>query len=410
MHHPSNRLLKTCNLLKLRTPTWTTNIQPSSFLKTKALRFSTVKANFNQSSCLNFVRLHQFKYNQSRLFASLPDGNGEPPSTTEETSNKSQEYRFGDGRTVKEVTERIACIQLVLARWGLEAALRHGSPADRVQSAFNGINQASQLPEVKDIMTSKEKQLLLLPLGKWSQAEIQETEGLWEEFGVFQWSLGILKEMPAYFEVFHRSQLFKATGIAPGQPNTISDFITLSPAMCQPRDQDAIVEQLTQAEIWHWRSQAQSLLGLKDLESQVNEDEEVLDYANLPVGVRRMIEKLPQAIANTSSLAYSRGIILLTTEDDFGIPVEVTFQFQPNVPNHPDVIPYRKLPEPVIEQLTAIAESRYHALAYISGSLADFDDPISRLKEGQAGSVLGGMPHLWAPENDEGTGDGNKNH
>jgi len=235
---------------------------------------------------------------------------------------------------------------------------------------------------------------------------------------MFQWCLGIQPRVPAYFEVCHRSQLFVATGIAPGQPTTITDFITHALAQVQPRNQEEIIDQLTEAEIWNWRAQAQNLLALQNMGSQLfrdpntvsdepnhtqyDLDEEVLDYANLPAAIRRMIKNLPQAIAHTSSLAYSRGLLLLTIDNDFGVPGEIAFQFASNEPNQPEIVAYRNLPDSVLEQLATVAVSRYHALAYLTGTLPDYDDPISRVDGyGQPNSVLGSMPHLWSPENDK---------
>ncbi|KAJ9065265.1 hypothetical protein DSO57_1021444 [Entomophthora muscae] len=356
-------------------------VRPTRAMMARPMAYGLNNLNNIQASC--FMNRNSF-----RQYATSE--NGEVTSPTEGVSNNKGDHVFNDGkgRSAKDIIGRIACLQLILARWGIEAALQSGSPAQRIQASFNGINQTAKIEELQSLLTPKEKSMLLQPLGKWTHADLNDFEERWEEFGVFQWCLGIQNEVPSYFEEFHKSQLFMATGLVPGQPKSFLDFISHSPEKVSPRSQDDIKDQLTQAEVWHWRSQAQTLLALKDLN----------DFSQLPPAVRRMIEKLPQAISHTASLAHSRGFISEAVEDDFGVHSSA----DPSLKIENKMIAYRQLSEHTLNRLSLLAQARYHALAYLGGALQDYDDPISRLTESTShGNVLGGLPHLWAPENED---------
>lgn len=66
---------------------------------------------------------------------------GDATIQAEAASNKGEHiFNDGKGRSAKEIIGRVACLQLLLARWGIEAALQSGgsgNPHKVVNNSFD---------------------------------------------------------------------------------------------------------------------------------------------------------------------------------------------------------------------------------------------------------------------------------
>ncbi|KAI9294599.1 hypothetical protein K502DRAFT_365716 [Neoconidiobolus thromboides FSU 785] len=307
------------------------------------------------------------------------------------TSGFDQSYIFnsGQGRSLTDIKYRTVCLQLFLARWGIEAAIKNGASGDRIESADRGIQNAISACELKEKFSNKEFQYLIKPLGTWSDMELNENSWSWEDFGMLQWTLGIIDKLPEINSNFSKGNLFQNTMIQPNQPESILNF--LNQIKFNPQEDDTITDSLAKMELWHWRSQSQMLLNLKKLKSEIFNEEvteddslEITDFSQLPVGLRKMINDLPKAIEQTTNLAFEKGLLVEKIDNDFGI-----------IDKEGILTSFGKLNEEATDEILKISETRLHTLTYLMGNL-EWDDTVSRLGDDDRG--LNNLPNVWKPE------------
>lgn len=138
-------------------------------------------------------------------------------STTESAESRlNQKPAIQVRRSVKEVAHRAIATQLLLTRWGIEAALytlptklRDSENADeeskeeeyeRIISGNTSLQLAIDkvLTVDKDIFTKHEAALFEKKVGTWEGEEIGMIQPRWESLAVLLWSLRIFRTMVSY--------------------------------------------------------------------------------------------------------------------------------------------------------------------------------------------------------------------
>ncbi|KAI7826349.1 hypothetical protein BX661DRAFT_183831 [Kickxella alabastrina] len=308
-----------------------------------------------------------------------------------------------------ELALRSSCLQLVLARWGLETAAlmeaRSGQEMpdnDRKARAVEAITTAMYESGLEDHATAAEKSMLEKPYRTWEFADYTYGDH-WEAFGVLQWLLGRQHAIPPYFSNFDRARLFQTTGIQPIDPSTIEKFVDpfMSSQTHQSIDRKQLQHEVNVAEAWFWRARAQVLLGLRDeiartdaQKTQTGEDsllETVLRTKHIPHSLRKMANDIPKNIPLAAQRALAKGIISDVEGDDFAITVEM--KGADNGSAKSMAVPYSNLDENHLDSIRKIAESRFLAFAWSLGKASEWDaDKIGELVS------INPINALWTPD------------
>ncbi|RKP22384.1 hypothetical protein SYNPS1DRAFT_25896, partial [Syncephalis pseudoplumigaleata] len=190
----------------------------------------------------------------------------------------------------------------------------------RLVDASETIASTAVVTDIVDFMTDEERALVMSKFGTWSEEDMERHRYGWEAMGILQWALGIVPDMPGYAEEFDRKQLLLATGIQATRPETLAQFIdhATSPSV-QPPSNETMARAIAQADLWHWRASAQSMLELPQRIDAASVDAPAAMLKDLPAGVRDMMRYLPRAIASFAARAHASGILPEVVEDDFAV-------------------------------------------------------------------------------------------
>ncbi|KAJ3274768.1 hypothetical protein HK104_004021 [Borealophlyctis nickersoniae] len=289
-------------------------------------------------------------------------------------------------QTPADIATRTACTQLLLTRWGIEAAksnLKEEGKADgelRIRQGYDALNESVKQTGIERHFTDRERSLLSKDLGTWSvQEDMAGLMGKWESFGTLLWALRIIDGIPRYHVHFPRELLFKATAIIPAFPHTVTDFLEYFTNGEGSKEHHRVSEQefsnaVRKAEAWYWRSQAQIVLDLKQsLEGEGPEKDEA--RRKIPSSLHTVISNLPRAVSLASSRALSEHLIEESAQEDFAV----------------DGVPYGELDDHLIATTAEIAEARMAAFAW----LAKVDE--WEVKRGEA-KFVNPLGSLWTPE------------
>ncbi|KAJ2722415.1 hypothetical protein GGI07_003313 [Coemansia sp. Benny D115] len=311
-------------------------------------------------------------------------------------------------RPAFELALRTSCLQLVLARWGLETAalvdLRNEKVApddDRKARAASAITSALYESGLEDYATSAEKTMLEKPYKTWEYNDYMVSDH-WEALGVLQWILGRQHAIPPYFSSFDRARLFQNTGIRPIDPSTIENFVSpfTSLQIHQTLDKKQLQHEVDTAEAWFWRARAQVLLGLRDEiakeeseKSGASEEtpvETVLRTKRIPHSLRKMANELPKTIPLAAQRALAKGIIGGAEANDFAIVVEMKGSEEGQVKTMN--VPYSNLDEQHLDAIRKIAESRFLAFAWALEKVGEWDaDNVGELMS------INPINAIWTP-------------
>ncbi|KAI9207726.1 uncharacterized protein BJ171DRAFT_420818 [Polychytrium aggregatum] len=304
-------------------------------------------------------------------------------------------------RTPKEIALRVACTQLLLTRWGIEAVVQSNSEKDaqepRIHESFAALKRSIQEAGMEPWMTAREKSLMEKDLGKWSlEADLAPLVPRWESFGTLLWSLKIADRIPAYYQPFPREHLFQSTAIIPAFPQTIDQFVQYfeSGEGSRPShqvDPEAFAREVNMAEAWFWRSRVQVVLDLKrQLDTSLIEQDTTLDAATkqerlqaveqarrkIPSSLRTIMDNIETALEQATARALEDGYISEAIKDDFAVQGRK----------------YTDLSDHDFRDLAEFAEFRLATLAWLHGSQKDW--------EFERGSVkfISEVGSLWAPK------------
>ncbi|KAJ1822897.1 hypothetical protein LPJ56_000486 [Coemansia sp. RSA 2599] len=317
-------------------------------------------------------------------------------------------------RPAFELALRSSCLQLVLARWGLETAalmeLRDNKPAvndERKSRAVEAITTAMYESGLDDHATAMEKTMLDKPYKTWEYSDYAYGDH-WEAFGILQWLLGRQHAIPPYHSNFDRARLFQSTGILPIDPSTVEKFVSpfMSLQTHQSVDEKQLQHEVDVAEAWFWRARAQVILGLRDeiarsesqAEDQKQQDESplesVLRSKRVPHSLRKMAADMPKNIPLAAKRALAKGIISQVEGDDFSIAVEMRGAAD-GEPAKTMSVPYSNLDENHHDAIRKIAESRFLAFAWSLGKIKDWDaDQVGEM------TSINPINALWTPNED----------
>ncbi|PIA16854.1 hypothetical protein COEREDRAFT_86619 [Coemansia reversa NRRL 1564] len=318
-------------------------------------------------------------------------------------------------RPAFELALRSSCLQLVLARWGLETAALMGlqgnqtaNDDDRKLRAVEAITDAMYKSGLDDHATSAEKEMLEKPYRSWEYSDYVYGDN-WEALGALQWLLGRQHVIPPYYSSFDRARLFRNTAIMPADPSTIENFVDtfMSSQIRQHVDAQQLQHAVNTSEAWIWRARAQVLLGLREEISNDTADrpgsqqetalEAALRTRHIPSSLRKIAADLPNTIPLAAKHSLDKGLIGSVESDDFGIVVEMKETPEEVSANQPrtTTVPYRNLDSDHLDALRKIAESRFMAFAWALGKIDTWDIE-------KTGELLSINPinAIWTPENE----------
>ncbi|KAJ1737547.1 hypothetical protein LPJ72_000364 [Coemansia sp. Benny D160-2] len=304
-----------------------------------------------------------------------------------------------------ELALRSSCLQLVLARWGLETAALMGVKGEQTSNdderkvrAVEAITRAMYESGLDDHATAAEKTMLEKPYRCWEYEDYTYGDH-WEAFGVLQWLLGRQHKIPPYHSNFDRARLFQSTGIMPADPSTVEKFVDpfMAPQTHQSLDMKQLQREIDVAEAWLWRARAQVLLGLReDLDKAEQQGsaaatgdetpaEALLRTKHIPHSLRKMAREMPKTIPIAARQARDRGLVDALEGGDFAILVEMkentgSGSSGTNTNTTTTTVPYANLDSNHQDAIRKIAESRFLALAWAVGKAKEWDaDAVSEL-------------------------------
>lgn len=317
-------------------------------------------------------------------------------------------------RPAFELALRASCLQLVLARWGLETAALMGLKGeqtasdgdDRKTRAVETITAAMYESGLDDHATAMEKAMLDKPYRGWEYKDYTYGDH-WEALGVLQWLLGRHHAIPPYYSHFDRARLFQNSGIMPAQPSTIEKFVDpfMSSQTKQSLDTEQLQHQVDVAEAWVWRARAQVLLDLRqDLTKQHSSSlekskeetpaEATLKAKHVPHSLRKLADGIPKIIPRAAQSAHAKKLIQSIESDDYAIAVEMKNDKDPL--SSTTQVPYTHLEAEHLDAIRKISESRFLALAWSVGRVSVWDtDKLGDIES------INTINALWTPDNDD---------
>ncbi|KAJ1888882.1 hypothetical protein GGI09_003271 [Coemansia sp. S100] len=306
-------------------------------------------------------------------------------------------------RPAYELALRSSCLQLVLARWGLETAALMGLGGDQTANddgrkvrAVEAITAAMYESGLDEHATKAEKDMLEKPYRSWEYNDYVYGDH-WESFGVLQWILGRQHTIPAYYSNFDRAKLFQSSGIMPADPSTVEKFV--GPFMSSQHTIEAqqLQREVDVSEAWVWRARAQVLLGLREeidsAKSTLSGDQEspletTLRAKHIPRSLRKMAADMPKTIPLAAKRAHARGLVESLEGGDFAIAVELKGDSDAVTTS----VPYANLDQQHLDAIRKIAESRFLAFAWSLEKASDWDI-------GKVGELVSINPisSVWTP-------------
>ncbi|KAI8816240.1 uncharacterized protein EV422DRAFT_623603 [Fimicolochytrium jonesii] len=313
-------------------------------------------------------------------------------------------------RSPGEIARRVACTQMMLTRWGIEAAhasngkdegticftICFGSTDDRlilfttagrIETSYQALARAIDESKLDRSFTPQESKLMEKTLGTWSpQEDIVGTLGRWESFGILLWMLRIVDGVPRYHMPFPREVLYEATAIVPAFPTTVATFLEYFTNGEGAKESHRVTEDelrtaINKAEAWYWRARAQVVLDLRE-SLKGDSEEQKAARKKIPSALHTVMSNLDSALTQAS--------IRATTDHLIDETISVT---QPGSPEMTDFgvdgTPYRALDDHALREANDIAEYRLAALGWLTGREWDF----------QRGEVpfIHPLGSLWTP-------------
>ncbi|KAJ3164477.1 hypothetical protein HDU88_005354 [Geranomyces variabilis] len=269
-------------------------------------------------------------------------------------------------RSPGELARRAACTQMLLTRWGIEAALasRTGSntPIDpRIAQSHDALSRAIDESKLTRSFTKSELDLLGKPLGHWRPVEDLASQMLrWESFGTLLWAMRIVNGLPKFHAHFPQEMLFQATAIVPAFPATVTSFVEYFDSGEGSKPEHIITAEemrnaVNTAEAWYWRARAQVVLDLK--ESLEGDSEDIKEARKkVPAALKSVMANLESALGQAAARALADGYIDEIVGDDFGV----------------NGVAYKKVDDHGIRDLNDVAEHRLAALGWMAGRDWDF--------------------------------------
>ncbi|KAI9033137.1 hypothetical protein DFJ74DRAFT_150236 [Hyaloraphidium curvatum] len=297
-------------------------------------------------------------------------------------------------RTPAEAAARVACLHLVLSRWGLERTWdawngpEGGDPRqrelvrNRIAQGFDLLMSKVYSTGAHDRMTPREKQLMDLDLGTWCANKEREVEGRWESAGMICWALQLTgAAVPPYWEPFERKELFQATGIQPSVPDSVSRFLDGRVHAFRPAGD--IADALRTAEVWYWRARAQSVWELKRdvLEPSAADSDPELEAKRkearkrIPKALKDVANGIEGAIGQAAVRCAEDGLIPREVGGDYGVQVAGTGEA--GTGGASAWARYSELDQASIDKLREIAEYRCSALGWLAGHEWDNDGNLA---------------------------------
>lgn len=272
-------------------------------------------------------------------------------------------------RSSRDIACRIVTVQLLLARWGVEAAIsnNNGQISDRISQAHQAIAATFNSQKIYDYCTKVEYELLCKELGGFCTGTKATLSGRWESLGVLLWSANLTPLMPPYWTQWNREELFRSSKIVPAMAESVANFISRN-ADYATRD---VREELNRSEAWYWRSRCQVLLSLK---SEYDANPALQKDRPLPRALTRIMQRLPDAVHLATERCLDEKIISQIDKTDFDV----------------GGIPYSKLSQESLLQMGRIAENRMSAFGWLCGNEWDVDE-----ENGVA--FVNPMSSVWSP-------------
>ncbi|KAJ1957045.1 hypothetical protein EC988_001034 [Linderina pennispora] len=312
-------------------------------------------------------------------------------------------------RPAFELALRASCLQLVLARWGLETAALMGMQGEatandsaRKERAVEAIASAMYESGLDDHMTEAEKSMLDRPYRTWQYDDYQYGDH-WESLGVLQWLLGRQHQIPAYYNNFDRANVFRATGIQPAQPQSIAQFVDsfMAPQQHLNVDQKLLQREIDIAEAWSWRARAQALLQLRAEIARTEQGhdqaplQEAMRAKRIPQSLKKIAKELPNTIPAAARRAFERGIIDGLENDDFAITVELKEGKDQDGRPATTTVPYTHLDSAHHDAIRKIADARLMAFAWSVDKLDQWDqDKMAEI------TSINPIVSIWTPQDE----------
>ncbi|KAJ2741416.1 hypothetical protein GGI20_005208 [Coemansia sp. BCRC 34301] len=312
-----------------------------------------------------------------------------------------QELRL---RPAVDLAVRSSCLQLVLARWGLETAALMGlygeqtaNDNDRKVRAVEAITAAMYESGLDSHATQTEKNMLEKPYRAWEYSDFVYGDH-WESFGVLQWILGCQHAVPAYYSHFDRARLFQTTGVMPADPSTVEKFVGPFRSQHTWRPSDALQREIDVSEAWVWRARAQVLLDLRTeiggaKAASQSDGSSPLDATlrdkHIPHSLLKLAADMPNTIPLAAKRAHARGLVETLEDSDYAIAVEMKGG---GSEARPARVPYANLDQEHLNAIRKIAEARFFAFAWSVEKVGDWDiDKIGELVS------INPISSVWTP-------------
>lgn len=275
-----------------------------------------------------------------------------------------------------QVASRIAALQLVNSRWGLESFWnqmhRQGSriPAEAVDNVKNGVDaikKCSELPELQNYFTARELESLHnKQLGQWSEKNnngysiLDEFGGKWESAAELLWSLHVLDAMPQPWNYSPRENIYKLTGMTPAKLTTIQYWIRGFEHVSEQesgtrkglRKTAEFQLDFRRNSAWIWRC----------LMHEIKQ----LDGANDAAVQRKLksiLKNFDRGLAGATQRALSDELLAFSANDDFCIERKGVDSEQP------ELLPFTQLTNDEIAAIKVICQGRQESLVWLEPSL-----------------------------------------
>ncbi|QDT24020.1 hypothetical protein HG66A1_58460 [Gimesia chilikensis] len=153
-------------------------------------------------------------------------------------------------QTTESVAKRALCVGLMAMRAQAENGISNiPEQADRYREFGESLLQWAGEYGIADALSSAELKLHDQPLGDWDRSAIFETFWRVEALKALLWSIGVIEEMPSYYDVGNPNEIYSMVPI--NQP--IEGFLD-SAAI---RGKETLDAELHQAQFLNWRARTE---------------------------------------------------------------------------------------------------------------------------------------------------------
>jgi hypothetical protein len=242
----------------------------------------------------------------------------------------STESGVGTRPTAEATTWRALALVSLLFRDNLERELGdEARPRGVIEKLNTLLLEWMDRESVRAHLSRRERALVETPLGGWDERAIGDVSWRIEGVGSLLWAVGMVDEIPAY------DRLFELDGVMP----SLNVFQESGPliARVRLRPPDELDAHRDVAEVWHWRARTAELQR------------------------RSGLQPAPQNLQAALQRAVAAGAFAAAADGDFPAFGK----------------PYRDLTADELTTCGAISRERHHALDWLCGRSADWDDPTS---------------------------------